>query len=92
MVIAVRCHRCGTEAGPGKTLRRLTEDEARCPQCHEVRDPEVTNLVRGGEPYADWPLQRLCVPPLDIVEVRTSSGPAWYELTGDLADLPEAFR
>lgn len=90
IVIGLHCARCGTEEEIGEPLRLLSVERAKCATCNEVREPRTTNVIRGAEPYASWTLRRLGIPPLDILEVRSSKGSVWYELTGDLAAFPEA--
>ena len=55
-------------------------------------EPTAVRRVALDDEWADWPLARLGVPPLDVLEVRGEQAVRWYELTGDLATLPEALR
>ncbi|MBZ5681005.1 MAG: ThiF family adenylyltransferase [Acidobacteriia bacterium] len=88
VVIALRCSTCGETEVLGQPLRRVGEEAARCPRCGQIREPETTHAVRGTEAYAQWPLSRLGIPKLDVLEVRGSSAAVWYELTGDLQSFP----
>jgi len=87
IVVGLSCSRCATEEALGHPLRLLSPERATCPHCGQVRAPQSTNVVQGHEPFADWPLSRLGVPRLEILEVRGAGGSAWYELTGDLTLL-----
>lgn len=87
IVIGLRCQQCGSVEGFGHPLRLLTMEKVTCPDCGETREPITTNLIKGDEPYADWPVSRLGIPRLDILEVRGAKGSTWYEVTGDLAAM-----
>ena len=49
-------------------------------------------MIRGDEAFADTPLCNVGIPWLEILEVRDAGAARWYELTGDLANFPEAVR
>lgn len=88
IVIGLQCAKCATNEELGEPLRLISTDRARCPTCGEGRKAKTTNVVCGTELFADWPLTRLGVPMLDILEVRTATTRMWYETTGDLRMLP----
>jgi hypothetical protein len=89
IVVELKCARCGTSELSGEPMGAVDEDRERCPQCGIVRELETTHSVCGDEPYADWPLSRLGVPRLDVLEVQGSQSTLWYEMTGDLDSFPE---
>jgi len=89
IVIGLRCERCAIEEKLGEPLRLLDIERAKCPQCGEVREPKTTHIITGKEAYAAWPIKRLGIPILDILEVRSGGGYRWYEITGDLKILPD---
>lgn len=92
IVLALTCHSCGDREGDvSLPLGLLTAERATCPRCGEVREPETTRVSDGTEPFADWPLAKLGVPPLEVLEARTASSVRWFELTGDAGDLPDGF-
>jgi hypothetical protein len=91
VVTEVRCPKCKSVEILGRPVRVLTEGDARCPGCGEVRALQTTHVVRGTEPFASLPLGALGIPPLEILEVRGTSAAAWYELTGDSANFSGAF-
>jgi len=84
IVTELICPGCGGRQTLGEPIRIVNEDLQRCPQCGEVRQMTTTHIVAGNESYAKWPLSRLGIPALDVVEVRGATSAAWYELTGDL--------
>jgi molybdopterin/thiamine biosynthesis adenylyltransferase len=88
IVIEIRCRTCDTREILGEPVRTMTQDRVRCSQCGGLRQLVTTHTVRGDEAYADWPLARLGIPQLDVLEVRGPTNRAWYELTGDMASFP----
>jgi len=88
IVVGLICQKCTTYEEIGEPLRMLSLERATCGDCGEVREPKTTHLVTGDEPYADWPIKRLGIPLLDVLEVRGSDECRWYEITGDLLALP----
>jgi adenylyltransferase/sulfurtransferase len=87
IVTELLCPGCGAGQHLGEPIRMVNEDLQRCPKCGEARQLLTTHIVQGAESYAEWPLSRLGIPPLDILEVRGATSAAWYELTGDLGML-----
>jgi molybdopterin/thiamine biosynthesis adenylyltransferase len=88
LITALRCGACNSQENLSTLLLRISEAAATCPACGALRDPVTTHVVQGGEDYAAWPLERLGVPKLDIVELVGSGQTRWYELTGDLETMP----
>jgi adenylyltransferase/sulfurtransferase len=91
IVTEVFCPDCGTPEFLARPVRVLTEAQVQCPACGKLRNVKTARVVGGSEPYASFPLSRLSVPQLDILEVRGAGGPRWYELTGDLPAFPGLF-
>ena len=92
IVTEVRCPKCGGVEVLGRPVRVLTEGQARCPNCGEMRVLRTTHVIRGDEAFANTPLGNVGIPRLEILEVRGAGAARWYELTGDLANFPEAVR
>lgn len=90
LMTELRCGGCGANEVLAKPVSRMAEAEARCPSCSRVRTPETTHVITGSEDFAGLSLQELGFPPLDLIEVRCQENVRWYELTGDLAALPES--
>ncbi len=83
VLVGLRCTQCGTyEVRPG-SLGGITEEEARCPACELVRDPEMTHAFYGGEDYLDRPLLELGVPPYDVVTFRSGTEMRHFLLAAD---------
>lgn len=92
IVIALECGQCHDRESLPQLLGKVTEERALCPKCGAVRRLETTNYVRGSEPYAEWPLSRLAIPMLDVLEVRGAGVTKWYELTGDVVSFPASLQ
>lgn len=92
ILVQLKCPGCGAAEESVQPLTQIGETAALCPTCGEMRVPETTHLVTSESPLADWTLARLGIPRLDVVEVRGSSGPRWYEMTGDLAAFPDGLE
>jgi len=92
IVTEVRCPKGDSVEVLGKPVRLLTEEDARCPVCGQMRILETTHAVRGTEAFASLPLSSLGIPSWDILEVRGDGAYASYELTGDAADFPETIQ
>jgi molybdopterin/thiamine biosynthesis adenylyltransferase len=88
LITALRCGNCNSHESLTALTPRMSESAAACPQCGALRDPLTTHIVQGEEEYALWPLERLGIPKLDILEVRGPGHTRWYELTGDLETMP----
>ena len=87
VVTTLRCVQCDTVEAIYKVLGRVTEKEARCKICGEIRMPEMTHTVTGEESFLDFTLDRLGIPPLDIITGRKGLEMRHFELTGDLCEL-----
>ncbi|MFP5265380.1 MAG: HesA/MoeB/ThiF family protein [Blastocatellia bacterium] len=84
VVIGLTCAKCDATEEEVELLHLLSMERAICFKCGEVRDPVKINTIRADDPYADWPLKKLRIPPLEVLEVKSGSSKAWYEITGDL--------
>jgi molybdopterin/thiamine biosynthesis adenylyltransferase len=87
IVVGLRCHHCGETEELGQAVQLLSEAALGCPKCGEPREPVTTNIIVGNETFSEWPLSRMGIPKLDILEVRSAEGCGWYEMTGDLPSL-----
>ena len=87
VVIEFRCPGCEGVEVLGEPIRRVDDNRQRCPQCGTLRELETTHVGKGGDSWSDWPLSRLGIPKLEVIEVVGAQSVAWYELSGDAADL-----
>lgn len=83
IVCQLRCDGCGKSEDVFKLIGRLTEEEARCPVCGEIRVPDSCHAVVGDEPYLDMTLAEVGIPAFDIIAGRAGLTQRHYELTGD---------
>jgi adenylyltransferase/sulfurtransferase len=83
IVTGLRCGSCNETESLTLPLRAVDVERARCLSCGLIREPQTTNVVTGEVPWSTWPLARLSIPPLEILEVRGPRECRWYELTGD---------
>ncbi len=83
VISALSCAECGTEETVYKSLGKVTETDALCPQCGQPRAPE-TLLTLGLEPgLEEMTLESLGVPPFDVVTARSEKGSISYLFDGD---------
>lgn len=87
VVTEFTCAKCGTAEPCFRLLGRLTEDDARCAQCQEMRRWDSTHVVTGREPYLERTLGEIGVPAFDIISGLLGEETTHYELTGDRAEV-----
>lgn len=87
LVLTFKCEKCQIEEQVYKLLGQLSEKEARCPGCGEIRMPRMTHIIQGNEDFLLRPLSRLGVPPLDIISARRGMDMIHFEFTGDLHEV-----
>lgn len=83
LISSLICERCGIKKEVYKTLGKVTEDEALCPECEQVCNPEMTHTINGDEPYLNLKLAEIGVPALEIVTALNGEETYHFELTGD---------
>jgi adenylyltransferase/sulfurtransferase len=89
LVLGIDCPHCGRPTRWRWPLPSpIPPERALCPGCGEMAEPVLIHVVTAADVQADWPLERLGAAALDVFEVRTPAGPRWYELSGDLTELP----
>lgn len=86
LVTGLRCLPCGTFERRFGRLSQITEADARCPSCGQVRDPELIHAFYGHEDFLDVPLAELGLPPYDVVTFRAGMNLQPCLLTGDRAE------
>jgi adenylyltransferase/sulfurtransferase len=84
VVTALNCPNCEVVSPVSPFRPNVTESEAKCPKCGNLRVPETTHYVAPDDRQGDWPLSQLGIPPLDIIQVRGAELSRYYELSGDL--------
>lgn len=92
LVTALYCRVCEKEEPILKPLNHVTESEARCAVCGELRTSHVVTRLTGEEGLlVEQPLSSLGIPPLSILAVYADDKVLGLELTGD-ADTFLSFR
>jgi molybdopterin/thiamine biosynthesis adenylyltransferase len=70
IVYELYCEHCHTRQPIFRALGKVTVDEGRCPDCGQMRLPEMTHSVDAQPEFMDMTLEELGVPPYDIVRGR----------------------
>ncbi len=84
---SLRCVRCDREERLLSSLGKIKESAALCPSCGEHRLPEVYHTIDRHSDLLDRTLAELGVPAWDVVGARNGERRAFWELTGDRADV-----
>jgi len=87
LVNSLRCEKCDTEEDIFKAMGQVTEEEALCQGCGQIRNPEMTHIISGNEPYLDLTLAEIGLPGMEIVTARNGLNAIHFELTGDRPDI-----
>ncbi|MFQ6098559.1 MAG: ThiF family adenylyltransferase, partial [Armatimonadota bacterium] len=79
----LKCEKCGTRQPIFRALGKVTVEEGKCPDCAQMRVPEMTHSVDGQPEFMDMTLEELGVPPYDIVRGREGLKMKHFLLAGD---------
>ena len=88
LVLSLICAQCGATTELFILLNRLTESEARCPSCGQLRAMDMTCTV--GEQNArllEVNLRETGIPALDIVSARDNTSCCYFEFSKDEAEV-----
>ncbi|MBK8985959.1 MAG: ThiF family adenylyltransferase [Chloroflexi bacterium] len=83
LVVSMRCPDCGQEEFIFKSMARLYESAADCPNCGGHRDMNLTHRISGDESFLGRSLADIDIPPLSIIRARNGRERIYLELTGD---------
>jgi molybdopterin/thiamine biosynthesis adenylyltransferase len=83
LVTGLTCEKCGTHEPIYKALGKVSEKEAKCITCNEIRNPEMTHIVKGDEQYLDFKLAEIGIPEMEIITGRNEDRVVHFELSGD---------
>jgi adenylyltransferase/sulfurtransferase len=81
--IGIVCRKCNERIELFRSLGKVTEEEARCPKCGEIGEPEMLHSLYGDEPFLDKTLAELGVPPYDIFTGREGLEMQHFLLSAD---------
>jgi adenylyltransferase/sulfurtransferase len=88
----LECTPCNEREPVFLSLGKVTEDDARCARCGEVRFPHLLHSVDGTEDFLGRSPADIGLPPFDILVGRSGSRAIGYLMAGDerdvLGDLP----
>ena len=88
LAVSLRCPKCQHVEMLGCPKLKLFQEQIVCPRCDAAAELTTINKLSSRldnlEDLLDWPLSRLGIPPLDILQVCGADGAtAFLELTGD---------
>ena len=89
----LECTACNETEDVFLSLGKVTEDDARCPACGQVRFPRLLHSIDGACEWLSRTPAQMGLPPYDIVVGRSGLRSAAYLIAGDarevLGDLAE---
>lgn len=77
------CTACETREDALVPLGTLSENDARCPKCKQVRAPELLSSLEAGSPLLEKTPAEIGIPLWDILTVRHGELELGLELNGD---------
>lgn len=83
IIVNFSCTACGTNQPAFKALGRVAEQEARCPECNQLRELKLMHSVEGTEDFLDKTLHEIGIPLFDIITGREGTNEIYIELSGD---------
>jgi adenylyltransferase/sulfurtransferase len=93
LAVGLQCPRCQAQYQWAEVCRSPVQPaQAICPGCAQTGSVVTTRSIDRDSPWAEYPLARLCLPPLEVVKVAADAETRWYELTGDLENVPATIR
>ena len=84
---SLSCMNCNTTEPMLTSLGKVRENAGRCHSCGEPRTPNVYHTLSDRPELLDKTLAELGVPVWDIVGGRAGMNQAFFELSGDRADV-----
>ncbi|MGE5398681.1 MAG: HesA/MoeB/ThiF family protein [Chitinophagales bacterium] len=83
IITSLDCSNCSDKLSVFKGLGQVTQEEARCQKCGNIRTPILTHQITGKELFLSHTLSEIGVPPFDIVTGTAGDRLCHFELTGD---------
>lgn len=77
------CDRCNQQEEINRPAARVSQTEAPCRHCNELRRPEMLNEILQESPLVDRPLRELGIPDFDIIRFRNQEERHFICLKGD---------
>ncbi len=79
----LKCNKCQTEQDVFTSLGRISEEQARCPNCGEMRELETLHAISGQENFLGRTFEEVGIPPYDIIGGRAGMDQLFFEFGGD---------
>ncbi len=89
LVTALVCNKCNKKSKVFKSMGKVTVEDAKCPDCCEIRELEMTHLISGGEDFLDLTMNEAGIPLWEIVAGRAGMDIKYYELASDSREIFE---
>lgn len=83
IIYSLKCNQCNTEEEVYKSLGKVSEEDAFCRECSQMRTPEMTHTINGSESFLNFTLEDLEIPGMEAFTVRTDKKTHYIELTAD---------
>ena len=79
----LECPACHTREELFVSLGKVTEDDARCEGCGEIRIPKLLHAVDGTEAFLDRTPTDMGLPPFDLILAHNGTRTRGYLVAGD---------
>ncbi len=83
VVTGMECKVCGFRDESIYMLGKLSTKKGVCPQCGSMLELEMTHVIKQDEPLSGVTLNKIGVPALHIISVRSREKYMYFELTKD---------
>jgi len=83
LVTTIDCPRCGWQTEVQRPRTRVALAESLCPNCHEPARPEIISSLGEESPLLGFPLERVGIPPYDIVRIDGAEESGFFLLGED---------
>lgn len=74
------CSNCGNRQEVYRAKEKVYHEEARCPVCGGLREPQMITEITADHPLAGMTLQEIGIPPREILAFKTGGEPFYFEL------------
>lgn len=84
IVTKLECSKCKKESPIFRVLGKIRLEEGKCPQCGQIRNVSMTNIITLEDEFIDKTLGEVGIPPFHIIAARDGKETKYFELTQDL--------
>ena len=82
-IVTIECAHCRVQHPVMKPRSQVSMKQAHCPQCDELARPNTTHVIKADSSLAEEKLDRLGIPPYDIVRVSDAQTEKPFLLAAD---------